>query len=87
LTRKLKIYLMYWEIYGAPIIPIKLIIFLRYTAILGFVVTISALIGLNHKILGRFFKDKSRYYWLIFGFSSVLPVLLMAYVYNLFFRY
>ena len=78
---------MYWEIYGAPIIPVKVIIFLKYSAIIGFVVAVSALVGLNHKFLNNFFKVKSNYYWLILGFTSVLPVLMMVYVYSLLFSY
>lgn len=60
----------------------RILLFVRFAAILGFLVVTVFLINLNHKALKNYLRLDTKSQILLFLISSVLPLALFLYVAN-----
>lgn len=59
--------------------------FIKLTSFVGFLTCTALFININRNVHGRVFKVGSRTYWLIFFTSSVIPLLLVLYLFSVLF--
>jgi ATP-dependent Zn protease len=64
----------------------KAIEFLRYGAIIGFLVATTLLINLNNKAYNSVFKEKKKQYFWFFLVISLIPLLIFIAIFNFIFQ-
>lgn len=69
----------------ATFIPHEILIFFRYSAILGFICVATLVINLNHNLFNKVMSDNAKTFWWLFVIISVVPLLVIIYVFNFFF--
>jgi len=69
----------------ASLLPPELLSFFRYAAILGFISVAVLIINLNHKLFDTVFRDSAKKFWWLFVLVSVVPFLVIIYVFDFFF--
>ena len=71
--------------FDTKLIPPQLVEFVRYSAIAGFIAATTLVININHKIFGKIFRENPRSYWWLFVISSLIPLSVFFYIFNLVF--
>jgi len=66
-------------------LPVEALQFLKFSAIAGFLATATLLINLNNKAFNYIFKEKAKSYFWFFLLISIIPLLAIIYVFNVFF--
>lgn len=64
----------------------KLKDFVEFVAFLGFLVTATLLINLNFRGFKFVFGEKVRSYWWLFLLLTIVPLLVILYIFSLLFR-
>ena len=59
--------------------------FVRYGAITGFICVSVLIINLNHKLFNTVFRDSAKRFWWLFVLISLVPFLVIIYIFNFFF--
>jgi len=62
--------------------PAELLLFFRYSAIAGFLATVTLIINFNHTKFANIFGDRSKSLWWLFLIFSVIPLLLFLFIFN-----
>ena len=61
--------------------------FFKFSAVVGFLATTTLLINLNHFTFQRVFGEgKSKSFWWLFVLFSVIPLLVILYIFNIVFN-
>ncbi|MFC1649318.1 hypothetical protein ACFL2C_01215 [Patescibacteria group bacterium] len=59
--------------------------FVKLSSFVGFLACTALLVNMNRKVHGKVFKKGSRTYWLMFFVSSIIPLLLILYLFTVLF--
>jgi hypothetical protein len=64
----------------------RLVEFVRFSALVGFIVTATLVINLNHRAFKSVFKEKAKSYWGLFFLLALVPLLLVFYFFSIIFE-
>ena len=60
--------------------------FLRLSSFIGFMVTATFIINLNFKTFRSVFKEKTGHYWWLFLLITLIPLMVIIYLFSLLFE-
>jgi hypothetical protein len=69
-----------------PLIPKEVLIFIRYSAFAGFIVTATLLVMLDYKAFQRMFRQRTNELKWVFIISTVIILLLMIHIFTVLFQ-
>jgi len=63
----------------------KIVQFIRFSAILGFIIFATFVINFNNKAFNYVLKEKAKKFWWLFILISIVPLLLFLYLFSIIF--